>query len=483
MCCSWNKIVLLWVVRRVEVIKSNKNYKPRLDAYESEELVVRLTQFAAVVVSISAAVLLNACGGGGSEDDDEQSWQPPSPFFEKPFASNFPVTNLFDHDLPFLWVDDNGHMFDHAGTRRNVGEPGAYIDGHSGYDWIMPEGTSLKAVAAGEVVRAEDVMFPCPTAAGLPVVVQKLVQIQHTAPNGDFYLSRYLYLSTLAVSVGDLVNAGQIIGLSGKTGCTESHFHFQVYRWLGSRGEWVTVDPYGWTGAYPDPWSQHPEGAASSPLWIAGQVPTLILHSPTPPSPFLEKPFDSDFLVGNLFDHDLPFPFVDNNGYSVDHDGTQRSIGAPGVGYDGHAGHDWYMLEGTDLKAVADGQVVVAGEVSGPCPLFSNVVVAGKVVQIQHTASNGSLYRSVYGHLSTIAVSVGDTVNGGQNIGVSGNTGCSSAPHLHFQVYRWLDSRLEWVTVDPYGWTGAYPDPWSEHPDGATSYQLWKAGLAPTLIF
>lgn len=92
-----------------------------------------------------------------------------------------------------------------------------------------------------------------------------------------------------------------------------------------------------------------------------------------------------------------------------------------GFDYDNYnLGVDWTCKEGTSVKASADGKVVRASWYSG----------YGYCVDIQH--ENGVITR--YGQLSSFQVAVGDVVKKGQLIAYSGNTGNSSAPHLHFEI-------------------------------------------------
>ena len=65
-------------------------------------------------------------------------------------------------------------------------------------------------------------------------------------------------------------------------------------------------------------------------------------------------------------------------------------------------------------------------------------------------------------------------------IGLSGNTGCSGTPHLHFGVGRSVAGR--YVLIDPYGWHAPTGDPWELDPRGAASVWLWKDGAAPSSI-
>ncbi len=85
-----------------------------------------------------------------------------------------------------------------------------------------------------------------------------------------------------------------------------------------------------------------------------------------------------------------------------------------------HAGIDIAAPIGTPIRAADGGRVAIAGAVSG----------YGNYTCIQHS----STLSTCYGHQSSIAVKVGQTVTKGQIIGLCGNTGHSTGPHLHFEV-------------------------------------------------
>jgi murein DD-endopeptidase MepM/ murein hydrolase activator NlpD len=85
-----------------------------------------------------------------------------------------------------------------------------------------------------------------------------------------------------------------------------------------------------------------------------------------------------------------------------------------------HPGMDIAVPTGTPIKAADGGTVRIAGWVGG----------YGNYTCIQHTAS----LSSCYGHQSVLKVSVGQHVSQGQIIGLSGSTGFSTGPHLHFEA-------------------------------------------------
>ena len=87
-----------------------------------------------------------------------------------------------------------------------------------------------------------------------------------------------------------------------------------------------------------------------------------------------------------------------------------------------HTGMDMAAPTGTPVKATLDGKVVAVS--------FNQVF--GNYVIINHI--NG--YQSLYAHLHTATVKVGQRINQGEKLGLVGSTGYSTGPHLHFTVYK-----------------------------------------------
>jgi murein DD-endopeptidase MepM/ murein hydrolase activator NlpD len=196
--------------------------------------------------------------------------------------------------------------------------------------------------------------------------------------------------------------------------------------------------------------------------------------------PIFRKPFDGEMVLSNWFDHNLPFEFVDMNGFTVNFTGETSPFGI-----DGHNGYDFRMAEGTPLLAAATGIVTFAGaETPFACPVLGNQLVSGLGVNVRHTAPNGQLIDSSYAHMSRIDVTTGQQVVAGQQLGLSGNTGCTTAPHLHFNTFRLSGTNNGQRTrIDPFGWDSPQTDPWAQHPQGAQSFYLWLPGQAPALRY
>ncbi len=207
--------------------------------------------------------------------------------------------------------------------------------------------------------------------------------------------------------------------------------------------------------------------------------------------PVLVRPYEGEFPLTNFFDHDLPRPFKPHNGYQLTFWGEHVR-----AGYDGHDGYDWTMPEGTAVLAAADGTVEFAGTADSIfCGFTGSKTPGALTVRIGHDippgaastdgGPNGAEITKLvtgYAHLSKLLVKKGQKVSAGEKIGLSGNTGCSEAPHLHLAT--WVETPAtggKLVAVDPYGWAAAGPDPWSAEPDGAPSVWFWKPGAEPLL--
>ncbi|AQR74470.1 M23 family metallopeptidase [Sphingomonas sp. LM7] len=87
-----------------------------------------------------------------------------------------------------------------------------------------------------------------------------------------------------------------------------------------------------------------------------------------------------------------------------------------------HKGIDIAAPWGTPVYAATDGVVQFAGRSSG----------YGNLIKLSH----GGAFGTGYGHLSRIVVRNGQTVRKGQVIGAVGNTGMSTGPHLHYELYK-----------------------------------------------
>jgi murein DD-endopeptidase MepM/ murein hydrolase activator NlpD len=108
-------------------------------------------------------------------------------------------------------------------------------------------------------------------------------------------------------------------------------------------------------------------------------------------------------------------------------DGARQTSGFgfrlhPILGYSRmHQGADFAAPSGTPIQAAGVGTVLHAGWHGGH----------GKTVILQH--QNG--LRTLYAHMSSIAVTAGQRVAQGQNIGAVGSTGLSTGPHLHYEIH------------------------------------------------
>ena len=115
--------------------------------------------------------------------------------------------------------------------------------------------------------------------------------------------------------------------------------------------------------------------------------------------------------------------FAERRSYMLDGEKVSESI---------HYGYDLASLAGAPIPASNAGRVLFADELG----IYGNCVIV----------DHGLGLHTLYGHLSNIDVKVGDTVEKGQTLGQSGQTGLAGGDHLHFAIL------LRGVYVDPVEW-------------------------------
>ncbi|MFY1831439.1 M23 family metallopeptidase [Myxococcus fulvus] len=218
--------------------------------------------------------------------------------------------------------------------------------------------------------------------------------------------------------------------------------------------------------------------------------------------PIFDAPFSLVTRVfhatGFDFAQDVPLDVADfgqtgsTTAHIVDHLGRDQS-NANFV--NNHDGHDWGMITGTPILAVANGTVLLARDREVPC-----ASPIQKEVYVQHDVGSGEYlerFVSYYAHFKSYVVTAGQVVRKGQVLGYAGSTGCSSAPHLHLAVARLTNTASEYrrdysipstdhppmtSNIEVYGWaapSGFDPWAWRNHPSGALSIDLWNEGQAP----
>jgi len=92
---------------------------------------------------------------------------------------------------------------------------------------------------------------------------------------------------------------------------------------------------------------------------------------------------------------------------------------------------DYAMPEGTPIVAIADGEIIDVEKrfsKSYDTPKYAHRC---NMVRIEHKDGK----RSLYAHLQTVAVEIGQEVKQGDEIGLSGQVGYATYPHLHFGLF------------------------------------------------
>lgn len=186
---------------------------------------------------------------------------------------------------------------------------GPFVKDHKGYDWGVPKGTQVFSPADGLVVLAHSAhkLYPTDTPPCDELITEIFVQHKFCGPYGycEEFATYYSHLAGVFVQAGQFVKAGQLLGLSGQSGCVSPHLHFSVGRLTNTADHLneslvftnsgidkqgypinelsnlynFAIDPYGWKPLNgPDPWGWMVYGkglgAMSINLWDPHYTPS-----------------------------------------------------------------------------------------------------------------------------------------------------------------------------------------------------------------
>ena len=193
---------------------------------------------------------------------------------------------------------------------------------------------------------------------------------------------------------------------------------------------------------------------------LFGEDPRARPDLPPPAAPFLTFPAAKILPITSFFDHGGPF-LTRNAAVGVVTYWGRTETDTSFFAYNGHDGWDYAGAAPDKALAAAPGTVVFAGNADDGCETGAVVV------------DHGNGYRTLYWHLDRVDVAIGQAMVRAAPLGLIGETGCAKGAHLHFGV-QYLGRN-----IDPYGWCGAEPDPWAQHPAGVKSIWLWQDRPSP----
>lgn len=214
------------------------------------------------------------------------------------------------------------------------------------------------------------------------------------------------------------------------------------------------------------PFAPQPLGAGDALVTLAAATPTRALASPTPLATAVPLTIVPVTRESREFQPPPLIPPISRDPLGRDHYWFRRPVDSNALnngglfyyayGSDGpentwriHTGIDMPNPIGETVRAAGSGTVVWAGQD------FQSTYTYGNVVFIQHDFGyDGLPVYTLYAHLAAILVFEGQTVQAGDPIGLVGNTGRVTGPHVHFEVR--LGNNDYGASVNPQLWMVPY---------------------------